>query len=1133
MTPSPEHQLRQLLRRYRRALAAEQLKSGLLAGLLFVLVVAGLAVTAESLWYFSPAVRRTLLWVGGGALAFYLFSLGLWLGILTSGGLPAYTDFALAKRLGAAFPDLGDGLVNALALLSERNDYGYSSDLIRVNLRQVAQQAQAIDPEQAVSGRSRRKLTRASMAVAGLWILIGLPFAHPSLGSAYRLLHPNQAFDIPRPFEFRVTPGNTQVLDNKAVTIAAGVTGEQPDRVLLTMKSGEDRQTYPLTAEADGQFRHTLEELHRSFSYYVHAPSSRWWDRRGDIASPTYQVHVVSRPQVQSLTIRLKPPAYSGLPDREQEVTSTEISALKGTRVQLFAQTSKPVQSAALVFEDQKQDHSMAVSGTDLQAEFPLLAQDQFSIHLTDFQAVENTNPAVYRLVPLTDEPPRADIVQPEGDVDLGDALQIPLVLNLQDDYGFSRLAIQYQIQKPAALDRDSTWQSIRLSLENPAERAQEYHHLWDLNRLNLSPRDVVRYRIAVWDNDTVSGPKVGYSGTRMARFPSLGDMFARARQQQETSQSEARDVAEQVERIKQQVDQLTLEFQKKETVSWQQKQQAEAVIKSHEEFKKQLDEISQHLDQLQQMAEKHQLFSDDVMKKMQQLQQMFRDVMTPELEKALQDLQKSLDDMDPQAVQQAMENLQVSEKNLSQSIDRALELFKRVKIEQQTDELVKRVQDLVKQQSKINQQADSSAARPEQLGQQEQLAADEYDITEQRMQELADLMQEFPNLPSDEMRQNVSRAQSDSIGPNMRRAQQSFQQQRMQQAQQSGQQAQAALQQLSDRLQQTQQLQQQQMMAEVMDEFRSVLRNALSLSQQQEALQKQTRTLENNSPQLGDLADRQQSVQINLQHLVSQIVGLSQKTFGVTRDIGKALGQSASNMQQSVQSLAQRQAKRSSEYQGEAMTSLNETAQQLIAAMNSLQSQGSSTGYQDFLKQMEELTRQQKGLNQQSSQFGMNGQPSLAERAAMQRLASRQSGLRQTLRQIQEALQKSGGRQGLGDMEGIGKDMEEVTKDLRQGQYQRKTAQRQQQIMSRLLDAQKSIRTRDYSKERESETGEAVARSGPAGLPADRGERRNVLREDLDRALREGYGQNYQELIRAYFEQLSQETREAGTANE
>jgi hypothetical protein len=113
-------------------------------------------------------------------------------------------------------------------------------------------------------------------------------------------------------------------------------------------------------------------------------------------------------------------------------------------------------------------------------------------------------------------------------------------------------------------------------------------------------------------------------------------------------------------------------------------------------------------------------------------------------------------------------------------------------------------------------------------------------------------------------------------------------------------------------------------------------------------------------------------------------------------------------------------------------------------------------------------------------------------------------------------------GNQPLGDLDKIGEDMEEVAKDFRSGEFRRKTLERQQQILSRMLDAQKSLRTRDFEKERESQVAEDIERSGPEGLPADLGERRNMLQEDLDRALQEGYDQAYEEVLRNYFNQLS-----------
>ena len=76
--------------------------------------------------------------------------------------------------------------------------------------------------------------------------------------------------------------------------------------------------------------------------------------------------------------------------------------------------------------------------------------------------------------------------------------------------------------------------------------------------------------------------------------------------------------------------------------------------------------------------------------------------------------------------------------------------------------------------------------------------------------------------------------------------------------------------------------------------------------------------------------------------------------------------------------------------------------------------------------------------------------------------------------------------------------------------------------IHSRLLNAQHSVREREYSRKREAETGKHYLAIDPGQLPTNLGERENLLREDLLRAKREGYSKDYLELIRKYYEALS-----------
>jgi hypothetical protein len=73
------------------------------------------------------------------------------------------------------------------------------------------------------------------------------------------------------------------------------------------------------------------------------------------------------------------------------------------------------------------------------------------------------------------------------------------------------------------------------------------------------------------------------------------------------------------------------------------------------------------------------------------------------------------------------------------------------------------------------------------------------------------------------------------------------------------------------------------------------------------------------------------------------------------------------------------------------------------------------------------------------------------------------------------------------------------------------------------LLDSQRSLRERDYERRRRAEVGRNVARASPGKIDLSTQESRNRLREDLLKALQEGYARDYEELIKRYFEVLEQ----------
>jgi hypothetical protein len=111
-----------------------------------------------------------------------------------------------------------------------------------------------------------------------------------------------------------------------------------------------------------------------------------------------------------------------------------------------------------------------------------------------------------------------------------------------------------------------------------------------------------------------------------------------------------------------------------------------------------------------------------------------------------------------------------------------------------------------------------------------------------------------------------------------------------------------------------------------------------------------------------------------------------------------------------------------------------------------------------------------------------------------------------------------------LGDLNRVAQEMREVQTDLAQGNVNPETLRKQDRILSRLLDSQRSTRERDYEKKRRAESGKEAARRSPGALDARGQGERGRLQQDLLKAMEEGYAPDYQEMIRRYFEALEQQ---------
>jgi DNA repair exonuclease SbcCD ATPase subunit len=207
------------------------------------------------------------------------------------------------------------------------------------------------------------------------------------------------------------------------------------------------------------------------------------------------------------------------------------------------------------------------------------------------------------------------------------------------------------------------------------------------------------------------------------------------------------------------------------------------------------------------------------------------------------------------------------------------------------------------------------------------------------------------------------------------------------------------------------------------------------------------------------------------------------------------------------------------------ASASLNEAVKELRATESSMcQKPGSGPGGKTSSQRLGEIGQRQNQLNRESREMArrLSKQLSMAqgEPAEMRRLADEQRRIREQLEEVRrdEEAKKS----LLGRLDDVEKDMQKAEETLRQGEMGDELEQQQTQIMSRLLDAARSIHRRDFDPEREARRGEDVAHPSPAALSSDLFRENDRLRQDLLKADADRVPPRYRSLIEAYLRSLN-----------
>ncbi|MEL7834118.1 DUF4175 family protein [Fodinibius sp. Rm-B-1B1-1] len=963
-----------------------------------------------------------------------------------------------------------------------------------------------------------KKLYRKALGVVlfGMGTLVLFIFSNPM--ATERLATFWATFNPPNPYNFVVEPGSVTVEQGESFAPTIRFTDEVPNDISLSFKSNIENQYRERRPES-------VDDAAASFTPISISTNGTYYLTMDGFKSEAYEINVQLRPRFESLTFNVIPPDYTQLDSTTYSYPLSKVQAYQGSTIEITGVPNKSL--SELLYISSNLDDTLEVYQDTTQAnrytiKTKVEALDTLSFRMQDETNLTNKNNFQVVIDPRTDQPPFVDLIAPTENITMQNPEPVNIEYEAGDDFGLTRAELHYEHQR--AFTSEPEIGSIEL--QTPSINDQQ-SYTWQLSELNPKARDQITYWVRVYDNDRYSGAKKGESQKMDITFPSATEYMDELDSREREVSESLEDVSKSFDQMQQEYDEFRKKLQQNPETDWEQKQQLEDVERERQEIDKKVDDLNKKFEQIKKDIEQNQSLSPETMESYDELQKLMKEINDPELEKALDELRNSLGEMSPDEMREALQNYEFNEEQYRQRINRTLNLFKSLKLNSDLEKAARSLEDLAEQEKTLSE---SNAPSKEEISQQKAIENDLSDLEEQlqeinenapdkaksKINELQEQSQQQLKEIKKQLQENIDKLQQESpdSGSEINEQQQQIRQQLEQQAQQMR----AAKQQLN---------QQQRNVNITALEY--VLHSLLNLSLNQEKLTKETEELPPRSNAFVGKAQRERNISDQFRMLSDSLYKVSSEIPSFSNQINKKKAEIEGHLNRSVEMLAERDRSNATSAQRQSLGGLNKLATMVASLLDQLNNQqgggsGGAMSMQQLMEQIKKMSGEQQQINQQIQEMINDMQGNRLSQDQMERLnqlSKQQNRIRKQMRELQRRGELEPGDRVLSELERMSEQMEDAINDLRGGQLDESMVQRQENILSRMLNAEKAIQERGKEERREATTAEEREKQASPDVTLE--ELQKQVRKMINDPDYTKFTEDYQRLIEQYFELLQE----------
>jgi len=1011
---------------------------------------------------------------GSGLRAFLLFSfiflnIGIFIYYVLIPFLKIYRIgkrldyYSASKIIAKHFSNVDDKIINVLELAEDEKVSGSSKELILKSIEQKSKELKPVIFSKAVNLRENLKYARYFVPIAVIVLLI--LFFNPAIISdgATRVIHYDTFYKIEAPYQFNLQNDTLSIEKGKDFEIKLEIEGDElPQRMFV--KYGGVK--YLMKKEKKRFYSYKLFSVNNNIDFYF---------TDEEFTSDKYNLKVMPVPTIIDFNIDIIPPAYTGVKAFNLKNIG-DLSVPEGSKITWNFKT-KFADKLFLAFNDSiKLNPSKNLNGFVFEKQ--AITDQNYNINISN-KFINKKDILKYKLLVIKDLYPEIRLRAIE------DSSQVGLFYFsgiISDDYGFKKLRFNYKEK-----DSDKLY-SVDLPV-NKQITTQEYFYSFDFNSVDI--KTDIEYYFEVFDNDGVNGSKSVKTVKYVFHKLSEKELAEYENDKTKSINSKIEETKKLTKDLQKDLAELQKDLINNKNSEWENTQKLKNIIEKQNQLEKLMDQISKENKEKNKLSDTYDEKSEELQKKQEEIQKLLDEVMDDEMKKLMEELQKLMEEFDEKKLNELSQEYEMSLEDMNKQLDRNLEQLKQLEVEKKLEKTIDDLNKLAGEQKDLSHKTEKKEEGLENLKKQEKEQADKFDELKENYkdlqkkneklenpmriedfeQELENIKQQF-NKTSEEMQKSNSKKASKSQNKNSQQMQELAQ--KMQSMMQSGQASQQS---------------------ENEDDLKQILDNLVRFSINQEDLLSETKTIKSRDPRKVEVTNQQNKIFNDFDLIQDSLYSLAKRVPQINSKINKEIVYINKQKEYLIDEMEDNKLAQAKVRQQNIMTSANELALLLDEVLKQLQKQkkqqcsgdnqcqkpgGGKPSLSQMRKQQESLKSQMEGMikdlkGQKKKPGGQKMNKSIAKMLAQQEMFQDQ--LSELMRNSNLSPKDA---KKLSEINGM---IEDMKRDLVNKNITPELLRRQDQIITRLLEAENSEYEREIDKKRKSEQGFDGDRQNPPDM--------------------------------------------------